>query len=161
MANIFKISDEFLTLIAQAEEAEGVLTEELEQALLIKEEDLLQKASNYVGVIKTKEGTLDMIDKEIKRLQAIKKREENTLKWLKNNLEFAVKTFGEINTGNDVLKLRKSSAVEVDDVNALPKEYKKIKITETADKTAIKKAIQAGETIEGCRIIQNENLKIN
>lgn len=161
MANIFKISDEFLTLIAQAEEAEGVLTEELEQALLIKEDDLLQKTSNYVGVIKTKEGSIEMIDKEIKRLQAIKKREENTLKWLKNNLEFAVKTFGEINTGNDVLKLRKSSAVEVDDVNALPKEYKKIKVTETADKTAIKKAIQSGENIEGCRIIQNENLKIN
>ena len=41
------------------------------------------------------------------------------------------------------------------------KEYKKVKVTEQADKAAIKKALQNGEVIEGCEIIESSNLKIN
>ena len=48
----------------------------------------------------------------------------------------------------------------VEDVNALPGDYKKVKVTETADKTAIKKALKAGEQIEGCSIQESINLKI-
>jgi hypothetical protein len=49
----------------------------------------------------------------------------------------------------------------VEDVNALPKEYKVIKVTEAADKIALKKAIQSGKEIDGVSLINNYNLKIN
>jgi hypothetical protein len=161
MANIFKISDEFLTLINKAEETEGELSEELISEINLSEENLIEKAYNYIGVIKMKEGEVVTLDKEIKRLQALKKKEEKTIEWLSNNLEFAAKTFGIEQVGTNKLKLRKSSSVFVADVNSLPKAYKVTKVTEQADKKAIKEALNAGEEIEGCSIITKETLKIN
>ena len=76
MANIFKISDEFLSLLNRIEEEnEGELTAETSAELEIQEENLLTKAENYVSIIKLKEGVVATVDQEIKRLQAIKKRE--------------------------------------------------------------------------------------
>jgi hypothetical protein len=46
------------------------------------------------------------------------------------------------------------------DVNDLPKQYKTVKVTETADKVAIKKALESGETVYGCRLVENVNLTI-
>ena len=161
MANIFKISDEFLQLINQAEETDGELSEELVSQINLSEENLIEKASNYVGVIKMKEGVIDVLDKEIKRLQSLKKKEEKVVSWLSNNLEFAVKTFGIEEVGTNKLKLRKSSSVQVDDVNSLPKEFKVTKVTEQADKKAIKEALNSGAEIEGCSILTKETLKIN
>ena len=162
MANIFKISDEFLSLLNRIEEEnEGELTAETSAELEIQEENLLTKAENYVSIIKLKEGIVNTVDKEIKRLQAIKKKELKVIEWLSNNLEFAVKTFGEIEAGTNKLKLRKSSSVFVDDVNALPAEFKTVKITEAANKAEIKKALKAGQQIEGCAIIEKQSLKIN
>ena len=46
-------------------------------------------------------------------------------------------------------------------INSLPKELKVVKVTEQADKKAIKKAIEAGEAVKGCEIVENINLKIN
>jgi len=38
--------------------------------------------------------------------------------------------------------------------------YKTIKVTEQADKVAIKEAINNGADIIGCRIVENKNLQI-
>ena len=40
-------------------------------------------------------------------------------------------------------------------------EFKTVKVTEAADKKAIKDAIKAGKDVPGCSIIENLNLKIN
>ena len=45
-------------------------------------------------------------------------------------------------------------------VNQLPNEYKTIKVTESANKTAIKKALQDGVEIDGCALVENINLSI-
>ena len=42
------------------------------------------------------------------------------------------------------INFRKSETVEVDDVNKLPAPYKVVKVTEQADKAAIKAAIKDG-----------------
>jgi len=161
MANIFKISDEFLELLHRIEEEnEGELTEETAAELEIQEDNLLTKAENYISVIKIKEGLVQTVDQEIKRLQAIKKREQKIIEWLSNNLEFAVKTFGEMEIGTNKLKLRKSSSVSVEDINSLPAEFKTVKVTEAANKAEIKKALKAGQQIEGCSIIEKQTLKI-
>jgi len=56
---------------------------------------------------------------------------------------------------------RKSKQVEVNiDPNDLPKEFKTVKVTETPDKNAIKKAIEQGQEVTGCRIVENINLQI-
>ena len=157
---LYNIENDYLTLISQIEEAEGVLTPELEEALTINETQLQGKSTAYLQVITTKEGINDAIDIEIKRLQAIKKRNGNLVTKLRSRLLEAVKLFGDIEVGFNKFTTRKSSSVQVDDINSLPSEFKTIKITETADKKAIKDAIKAGKEIEGCSIVENLNLKI-
>jgi hypothetical protein len=58
------------------------------------------------------------------------------------------------------LSLRRSEAVEVDEVGFLPSEFIVEKTTLSADKVAIKKAIKDGKNVTGARIIENFNLNI-
>jgi len=58
------------------------------------------------------------------------------------------------------ISLRRSEAVEVDVVEALPSSFQNIKNVVTADKMAIKEAIKKGQTVFGARIVENFNLQI-
>ena len=159
--SLYSITTEYRMLMQEIEECEGVLTLELEEGLQINKEELVVKSENYVHVIKSQEAYLSAIDNEIKRLQALKKQKEKAVDVLKSYLLQAVENFGTFTSGFFTFSTRKSSSVEVFcDVNDLPKELKVIKVTETADKTAIKKALQSGEQIDGCAIIEKHNLQI-
>jgi len=159
--SLYSITTEYQMLMQEVEECEGVLTPELEQGLVINKEQLLVKSESYVHVIKSQEVYINAIDNEIKRLQALKKQKEKSVDVLKSYLLQAVENFGVFTSGFFTFSTRKSSSVEVFcDVNDLPKEFKSVKVTETADKTAIKKAIQSGEEIKGCAIVDKYNLAI-
>ena len=159
--SLYVIKEEYLDLISQIEQAEGELTSELESALTINKAELEVKSIAYVEFIKQRESFNARIDEEVKRLQAIKKANDNLVLRLKNNLLNAVNMFGNFEAGFLKLSTRKSKSVEVNiDTNDLPKEFKSIKVTEAPDKTAIKKAIESGQEIEGCRIVENINLAI-
>lgn len=161
MKTLYNINNDYLELISQVEEAEGVLTPELEQALTINKSELEVKSIAYVEIIKQRESLNERIDNEIKRLQALKKSNDTLVSKLKNNLLNAVNLFGNYDAGFIKLSTRKSKQVVIDyDVNDLPKQYKVVKVTETADKVAIKKAIESGETVYGCRLVENVNLSI-
>jgi hypothetical protein len=58
------------------------------------------------------------------------------------------------------LAVRRSEAVEVDVIEALPSAFQNVKTVVTADKMAIKEAIKKGKTVFGARIIENFNLQI-
>lgn len=161
MKTLYNINNDYLELISQVEEAEGVLTPELEQALTINKSELEVKSIAYVEIVKQRESLNERIDNEIKRLQALKKSNDTLISKLKNNLLNAVNLFGNYEAGFIKLSTRKSKQVVIDyDVNDLPKQYKVVKVTETADKVAIKKAIESGETVYGCRLVENVNLSI-
>ena len=159
--SLYNIIEEQKYTIQEIELMEGELTPELEEQLIINATQLESKSIAYLEVIKTKDAYNVMLKEEIKRLQAMVKRNDNLTTRLKDNLLLAVKTFGDFESGFSKFGTRKSSTVEVEDVNQLPTEYKTIKVTESADKTAIKKALQSGIKIEGCSIVDHQNLKIN
>ena len=159
--SLYKINAEYMELFGRIEMAEGVLTPELEEELIIKKSELEVKSIAYVEVIKQRESFNDRIDDEIKRLQAMKKSNDTLISRLKTNLLQAVSIFGNYEAGFVKIGTRKSKQVVVDyDVNDLPKQYKTVKVTETADKVAIKKALESGETVYGCRLVENVNLQI-
>jgi len=161
MKTLYQINNDYYDLISQIELAEGELTPELESALEINKNELEVKSIAYVEVIKQRESLNTRIDEEIKRLQAIKKQNDNLILRLKNNLLNAVNLFGNFEAGFLKFSTRKSKQVEVNiDPNDLPKEFKVVKVTETPDKNAIKRAIEQGQEIQGCRIIENINLQI-
>lgn len=159
--SLYKINTEYLELFGKIELAEGVLTPELEEELIIKKSELEVKSIAYAEVIKQRESFNDRIDDEIKRLQALKKQNDTLVSKLKSNLLQAVSIFGNYEAGFLKFSTRKSKQVVVDyDVNDLPKQYKSVKVTETADKVAIKKAIESGQYVYGCRLVENVNLQI-
>ena len=88
--------------------AEGELSEELEQALAINEAQLQSKSIAYLEFIQSKESFNTRIDDEIKRLQAMKKRNANLVSKLKNRLLDAVKLFGAFEVGLTKFGTRKS-----------------------------------------------------
>ena len=92
--SLYNINNEYLDLISQVENLEGELTTELENALTINKSELEVKSIAYMEVIKQRESLNTRIDEEIKRLQALKKLNDNLVQRLKNNLLNAVSLFG-------------------------------------------------------------------
>jgi hypothetical protein len=160
--SIYQIEQSYNQLAEELIDNGGELTPELSEALAITEEQLQNKSVAYSFVIKQIDSEVDIIDAEIKRLQAMKKTRENASERLKANIKHAMELFNidEIKTPLVKINFRKSEAVEVDDVNQLPAPYKVVKVTEQADKVAIKEAIKNGADIIGCRIVANRNLQI-
>ena len=158
---LYNITEDYIDLLNKIEIAEGEISEEVNQQLEINEQQLQTKSIAYLSVIKTKEALTMQIDEEIKRLQALKKHNSNITNNLKDRLLNAVNLFGAFEVGFTKFSTRNSKSVFVEDVNSLPKEFKVIKVTEQADKKAIKQALETGVIIEGCTIQENKNLKIN
>jgi hypothetical protein len=162
MSSLYKINEKMLSLLSDIEANEGELTDEVLEQLEINNEELYEKSVNYLAVIKNREALNTQIDDEVKRLQAMKKANNNLVSRLKNSLLNAVNIFGEFETGLIKFGIRKSTTVEVNGiVNDLPKEFKTVKVTEQPNKAEIKKSLQRGEQIEGCALVTNYNLKIN
>jgi len=159
---IYQIEKNYIQLAEELIDNGGELTPELSEALAITEEQLQNKAVAYSFVIKEMDGEVEIIENEIKRLQAMKKARENASERLKSNIKQAMQLFNieEIKTPLVKINFRKSKSVSVDDVNALPKEYKTVTVEETANKKEIKAVLENGGTIIGCRIVENKNLQI-
>lgn len=58
------------------------------------------------------------------------------------------------------VSFRRSEQVVVEDVDSLPEQYRREKVTYEADKTAIKEAIKAGAEVIGCQLVSNLNAQV-
>ena len=159
---IYEIEQNYLQIVNQLIDNEGEITDELNEALTITQNELQNKAVNYSFVIKQIESDIEQIENEVKRLNAMKKVQQNVIDRLKSTLTTAMNIFevDEIKTPLIKINFRKSESVEVEDVNVLPNDYKVIKVTEQADKIKIKAALKSGEIIAGCSISENKNIQI-
>jgi hypothetical protein len=158
--NLYEITREAQELAFLLETDE--LTPELEHALVINQDQLQSKAGNYAKVIANIQCDSDAIDTEIRRLKAMKETKDRSINRLKEALRYAMLVSGieKIESSLFKISLRRSEAVEVDVIEALPNAFVNIKNVVTADKMAIKEAIKRGETVMGARIIENFNLQI-
>jgi len=156
--NLFNIKSEYINIAAQL--ADGELTPELEEALIINEQNFTEKAINYGYVIKNFESEIDIIDEEIKRLNALKRARINAVEKLEKNISNAMQLFGitEVKAPTFKMNFRKSEYVEVSDL--LDQNYIVEKVSYQPDKIAIKNAIKEGKTVNGAAIIINYNLQI-
>jgi hypothetical protein len=158
--NLYEITQEAQYLAALLETEE--LTPELEAELLINQEQLQIKGINYAKVISNYQSESDAIDAEIKRLKSMKESRDKKVTWLTESLKKAMLVSGieKIESPLFKISLRRSEAVEVEIPEALPVDWQVKKITITADKVAIKKAIKEGYSITGARLVENLNLSI-
>ena len=159
---LYGITSELNAILTQLEELGGEITPELEQALAINEEQFVAKAEDYGHAILNLKGMAAAAKAEKERLAALQKFYENAQKRLTDALSNAMQVFGHDKVENATMRLslRHSTATEVDDLDAVPAEYKTTKVEVVADKTAIKKAIQDGIEVPGAHLVENVSLQI-
>jgi len=160
MKSIYQLTTEALEIASLLEENE--LTPEIEQALVINQDELKEKALNYAYVIRTFEDDVTAIENEIKRLRALKEAKTNSIERLRESISTAMNIYGIEKVESPLLKLsfRKSEAVEITNEEVLPMSFKTEKVTYTPNKVKIKEAIKNGETVFGAILQINSNLQI-
>jgi len=158
--SLYNIEEEYLKIANQLED--GEVTPELETALAINQSELQGKAVAYAYVIKDSEDTVSVIDAEIKRLQGLKKTEQNKVTRLKETISNAMDLYEitEIKTETLKLNFRRSEGVVgsndylTDDLVTIIPEQRKPNLV------AIKAAIKEGVEIEGYEIEERFSLQI-
>jgi hypothetical protein len=158
--NLYEITQEAQYLAALLETEE--LTPELEAELLINQEQLQTKGINYAKIITNYTSQKNQIREQINRLKEMEDSCDKKINWLTENLKKAMLVSGieKIDSPLFKISLRRSEAVEVEIPEALPVDWQVKKVTITADKVAIKKAIKEGYSITGARLVENFNLSI-
>lgn len=162
MANLFDISK---ALVAAWDAAIDPETGELDEALFADFEALQMerdaKIENIGCWIKNLEADAAAIKAEAKAMSDRAKAAEKKAEGLRGYLA-AVLAGEKWNSPKVAISWRKSVAVEIDEaeIPELPEQYIRRKVSVEADKTAIKDALKAGETIEGCRLVERQNISI-
>lgn len=160
--SLYNIEAEYLEIANQLED--GELSPELERALMINQQELQGKAVAYAYVIKDSEDTLTAIDNEIKRLQSLKKTEQNKAERLRETIKKAMEMYGitEIKTETLKINFRRSEGVvpngqepflDEEFVTIVPEQRK-------PNLNAIKAALKEGREVEGFEIEERYNLQI-
>ena len=102
--NIFQISEEYLKLMNDLEESEGVLTEELEERLRVNSNNIYEKLKAYRYIKLMLESDVNMISDEINRLSNIKKSKTLAIERIKDVMLTSTLIFGDTGkTGNKKL----------------------------------------------------------
>lgn len=161
MASIYELNKnyQYVSELLETAETEDEL-QVINDTLELLQCSIEEKVENTAKYIKNVESDIEGIKAEINRLTALKKQKERNTEWLKTNIEYALKTKGidKLEVGTFKCGYRKSESVEVDDLKSIPSDYIKTEIK--PDKTAIKKALKAGEEINGVHIQTNMNFYI-
>ena len=154
-----------------------------------KVQDLIGLDSYYEVLEMRNQAEIQFYKSEIERVNKETDRIEKKKNRVRQFIFDAVKLFGkanktgnpELQVGSNKLRIGTSKSVEITNIEELPvslinyktndtfnyytiqvlqQEYDLNKITETPDKTAIKKAIENGEEINGAEIVEKETLYI-
>lgn len=160
MTNIFDLAGDYGLVYKQIADGEDsqIYLDTLESI----NDSIENKADNYTSVIRSLEGDNEALDKEIKRLQARKKANENGIINMKQNLQYAMEV-----TGKKVFKTatnsygiqRNAPSVKLIDETKLPETYYKEQ-QKKLDKKQLLADLKAGEEIEGAELQQTESLRI-
>jgi len=172
--SLYALTGDYLSIMQAVEDADGEINEEQLEALKITRESLQSKALAYTHVRQTLSGQLALAEAELKRIQDYMKAKKSQIEVLENNLLSAVKLFGEADktgvirleiateTGVVRLSTRKSEAVNITDQDQLPGDFWRTPAVPEPqpDKTAIKAALKAGESVPGAELQINHSLVI-
>ena len=140
---------------------------ELEAALLAEEGNkaaLAAKADATCWVIEHLRGQAAYRQQQAKRLNALASGDASRADSLEESLVFVLTQLQPAATRfsfpNHELTSRKSSAVVIDDEEALDPEWLAVKTTTQPDKAAIKEALKAGRQIEGAQLLSRRSWRI-
>lgn len=119
----------------------------------------LEGTACYVRALKAE---ADAIKAEEERLAKRRKALENKSERLKNYLMPALEAVGgKVKGVMASLRISRTQAVYVFDLDALPDAFKRVKTTIDPDKVALKKALKSGEDIPGAALEDRQSVVIS
>ena len=172
MATLYELTGQMAAIEEALEENGGELTPELEEIWQETAESLPMKVDGYNQVITNMTAYSKNLDGEIKRLQALKKTTDNSVKRVKEHLVDVMKQWGIVKLEGNYCKmsLASSTATEVDEDTVLApyrSRLAKLDLPDwiTADlkvsKTALKDAFKDKDvTPAGVSFVENQSLRI-
>ena len=133
--------------------------------------EIEDKADGYAKIIKDIDGAVDALKAEEERLKKRRKSLEGRQKFLKHNLEGAMKSIGKTKFKTDLFSFgiqKNPASVVIADTAAFIEQCQKdgrddlLKYVEPEiNRTAVKNAMQKdGEYFEGAELVQTESLRI-
>lgn len=146
---LFKVSDDESVDTETGE----VFNKEYLESLPMEQEE---KSRNVGLVIKNMSNDIEQIDKEIKRLTAMKKSTQSKIESLKSY----ILTYGcPVKDVAVTIRFSKGrESVEVEKGVDLPESFRKY--TWTPNKTAIGEALKEGQEIAGCRLVRKPSVSV-
>ena len=117
----------------------------------------LEAVAIYVKSLDAEAAAMKAEESALRKRREVRERKAERLrKYVADSMTL----FGDskLETPRVALSFRKSEAVEITDANALRPDF--WKYTAAVDKSAIKKAIKAGEIVEGAEVVTRQNLQI-
>ena len=173
MASLYEIDERLVTLIEEQFDTEdgtiyedaGELAKKIDEVAM----NLDVKIENIGLYIKNLNAEAEMIKHEEDNLARRRKANEGKIASLTNYLNGYLaacypneedRRKWKFKTPRVVLGYRKSTSVEVPNLEELDKEFIKIKTETSADKVAIKNAIKSGKEVKGAYLKDNINLSV-
>ena len=124
--------------------------------------EISEKIENVACYIKNLTADISALKEEERNLNTRRKQKERKIDSLKGYINYAMELSGRKSLESPRCKVsfRKSSSVEVPDINALDEDYITKTIEIKPNKVAIKEALKEGKTVEGAEIVERQNLQI-
>ncbi|QTB23085.1 siphovirus Gp157 family protein [Lysinibacillus sphaericus] len=156
MASLYQLNNAYAQLQQMIEDGQEGLEDTLDSITDAVEE----KLEAYAMVIKNIESDVEGIKSEEKRLAERRKVMENGVVRMKQAIAETLQNSGQdkVKTEKFTFSWRKSSKVEVSNIDSLPQQY--VKVERTISRSELAKALKAGEQIEGAQLIENQSLSI-
>ncbi|XRD24083.1 siphovirus Gp157 family protein [Lysinibacillus fusiformis] len=156
MASLYQLNNAYAQLQQMIEDGQEGLEDTLDSITDAVEE----KLEAYAMVIKNIESDVEGIKSEEKRLAERRKVMENGIVRMKQAIAETLQNSGQdkVKTEKFTFSWRKSSKVEVSNIDNLPQQY--VKVERTISRAELAKALKAGEQIEGAQLIENQLLSI-
>lgn len=162
---LYEIREDLLsTLDLLSEVGEDKLgAENCQEMYQFLKEELQAKSGNILKYLRNLEAEKEVVKGEIERLEKLKKQKESKASFLK---KYLVKTMldleeKKIETDLGSYGIRKSSRVEITDMDKLPPEFIHIKEEKTADKISIGNYLKQYGELAGAKIVENYSLQIH
>lgn len=152
---LYELTGALADLSSMDQDDEAVLT-----TLESIQGDFKEKAVAILSLTSNFESDVAAIDSEIKRLQerksVITNRKQSLRDYLLRNMEASGIT--KIDCPLFTATIRKGlESVQIDDESKIPDEFVKVEVVTKSDKTAIKKALQAGQDVNGALLVRGAN----
>ena len=158
---LYELSGQYLELLEMAEEDildQGIIKDTLEGL----DGEIEDKAEKIGIVLKTLDSNVDMLEKEINRLELRKKHMKNNMESLKRNLENCMLTLNKKKFKTNLFSFniqKNPPSLKILDKEKIPSEFKRVEETVVIDNAGLKKFLKEN-IVDYAELIQTESLRI-